>query len=105
MKGWKGRKGLSTFVYHQGVPLCLTGHLHWNRGYVTVQIDNNKTNDDHKNNKKSTTMFVNSASLWPGMHTSGVGGGGVGVSPPVIIDYNIKQRKVIRIDCEPHPVI
>ena len=98
-KGWRGSKELSSLVLNFSVPLCLTGHVHWSRGYVNV--NNNKIIGDNNHvedttNSSNNSIFINSASLWPGKR-------GVGVSSPVIIDYDLRQRKVIQLHCEPHP--
>ena len=83
---WKGSKRISKVTREFEIPLVLSGHVHWGRGVRRVQ-------------RRSTGMthtYVNSASLWPGYV-------GVGLSPPVVVHYDLAARKVVQVDLMPHP--
>jgi len=83
---WQGSEVLSKTVLENRIPLCMFGHVHWGRGVIHVP-HNNQQNDN-----VSSSVFINAATLKS--HRDG----GV-VNEPVVVDYDLQQRKPIRIHC------
>jgi 3',5'-cyclic AMP phosphodiesterase CpdA len=84
--GWLGKRGLSKTVLSNQIPLCLTGHVHWSRG--VVQVPHNTDTDQGR----TSSTFINAATL-KSRHL------GIVMNKPVVIDYDLVQRKPIRIVC------
>jgi len=109
-KGWKGSQQITHTVKHRNIPICLSGHIHWSRGIVQLPPSGGTTNSNraeltqnHRQMSRSATAtqptlhtFVNAASVFP----SSVG---IGMSPPVVIDYDVQNKRIIRIQLEPYP--
>ncbi|KAL3942223.1 MAG: hypothetical protein SGBAC_003532 [Bacillariaceae sp.] len=84
---WEGAERLSKTVLQNKIPLCMSGHVHWGRGMINVP-HNNKQN----NNKDSSSVFINAATLKS--HRDG----GI-LNEAVVVDYDLEERKPIRIRC------
>lgn len=89
-RAWLGSPELGSTVLDNRVPLCLSGHVHWGRGVISVSHNNNTDFGDTSN-----SVFINAATLKTRRH------GGI-LNEAVVVDYDLEQRKPIRIHC---PVI
>ncbi|CAJ1945146.1 unnamed protein product [Cylindrotheca closterium] len=85
---WRGAEGLSRTVLQNKIPLCMSGHLHWGRGVIHVPHNRNK---QQQNNNGSSSVFINAASM-KSHRDAGI------LYEPVVVDYDLEQRKPIRID-------
>lgn len=96
-KGWMGSRSITQIVKDYHIPLCLSGHVHFARGMLQPNLGTEASNSNSPPvslGKRST--FVNAASLWSSRM-------GIGVSPPVVIDFHVPSRKVVNIEITPHP--
>jgi Icc-related predicted phosphoesterase len=75
-----GSKDITNAALQNEIPICVGGHVHWGRGVI----------------HSSPCTFINASSLWPGNF------GSLGVSKPVIVDFDVESRTVDRIECIPH---
>ena len=91
LEAWKGSRTFANAVLPYKIPLVLSGHLHWGRGAVHVP-----TGD-------SGTWLVNAASTKPGVTSpSRETDPELEVTPPVVIEYDIRNQQVVGIHCPPH---
>eukprot|EP00980_Cylindrotheca_fusiformis_P001243 scaffold332_cov117-Cylindrotheca_fusiformis.AAC.3 len=79
--GWRGKRELFQTVQDNRIPLCLTGHVHWSRG--AVQCSHDGTNN---------STFINAATMKSQRK-------GVVMNEPVVIDYDLKKRRIIQTNC------
>ena len=70
---------LTDMVLTNRIPLLCCGHFHWGRGAVQFFHGG-----DDSSNKPSSSWLINCASQQR-----------EGVAPPVVIDYNVKERSVL----------
>ena len=89
-KGWLGSRTIAQLVQDHKIPLCLSGHVHYARGMVQPRVG------QATSSSRVAPIFINAASLRPSRL-------GVGVSPPVVIDFDLQSRRVLHVQVEPHP--
>lgn len=96
-KAWSGSRKITQTVRDQNIPLCLSGHVHFGRG--TIQLQANPSIESigiSGSLPPRPSTFVNVASMWPSCL-------GIGVSPPVVIDFDLRSGQVLHVQVEPHP--
>ena len=97
-KGWMGSHTITQIVQTQHIPLCLSGHVHFARGMLQPNLATKASNsrDSPPVPLGESPTFVNAASLWSSRM-------GLGVSPPVVIDFLVPSRRVVNVEIAPHP--
>ena len=89
------KKALIEAINMYQTPLCLCGHVHWGRGILRLKHELQQPQLD-RNAEEKESVIINASSLWPGHF-------GIGVSKPIIIDYDLHSRSISWIDFTPHP--
>ena len=105
-RAWVGSRELLSAATQRQVPLVLSGHVHWGRGAVFLprQEEINNLNNDGQDHPPFTgTWFVNAASTKPGIGSvSGHSDQSREVTAPVVIDYDVRNRRVVHLSCPKH---
>ncbi|CAB9507555.1 Metallophosphoesterase domain-containing protein 1 [Seminavis robusta] len=84
----RGSLSLAKVIFQKRIPICCGGHLHWARGAVRYKARHGCV--------PQSTWFINAASKFPSSRDPQPDDGGV--FPPVVIDYNVQERKVAWVD-------
>jgi len=101
-RAWQGSKQLKTISRHYKIPLVLSGHVHWGRGAVYIPSHGGGDDDGSGTTHDHGTLFVNAASTKPHRPSMNHSHAGSNVTAPVIIEYDTKHRRVVRISCPAH---
>jgi hypothetical protein len=94
-QGWRGSREISRLVRDGPIPLCLSGHAHFARGVLQCRPP-----EWHKSATVAVhPTFVNAANCWKSHEDRSLHG----VSPPIVIDFDVTTKKVSIVQFEPHP--
>jgi hypothetical protein len=98
-EGWRGSREITRLVRDGPIPLCLSGHFHYARGVLQCQPPEWQPDETFATTTVHPT-FVNAANCWRSHEDRSRHG----VSPPIVIDFNVTTKKVSIVQFDPHPV-
>ena len=105
--GWNSSRTITHMVQKLQIPLALSGHCHYARGALQLLPKKPSSSNDRWSSSEPAAAtpfssspppptFINASSCWESKF-------GNGVSPPVVIDFDLDTKQVLNVQIEPHP--